>query len=249
MAFPPLGSVGLSAAAIALSLGSGPVLTGGIDFSFTLDKYHARAAPGHREKLRRQNRFRGILNADAAFRPATFRALAKSGASIRCDPAMRGYRDLFEREFAGKKRLWDIISGGLPLGIPAVDITAACKILEGRAAPEPGAAAQNTAAGSLTAKPFSDCGLKARTLRGLAVRERDTLVTLRQILTGKTEVSREELEELLNYADYLWAHFPDCAGTGGRRPPGTDISFLKRVRVELDSFIGLWELTLKELAW
>jgi hypothetical protein len=237
--FPPLGSVALSAAAIALSLGSGPVLTGGIDFSFTLDKYHARAAPGHREKLRQHNRFRGILNAGAAFRPAVFRALAKSGVSTRCDPAMRGYRDLFEREFAGEQRLWDIISDGLPLGIPAVDMAAACKILEAPAEED-----------RLTAEciPADSGGLKAKTLWDLAVRERDTLLTLRQILTGKTEASREELEGLLNHVDYLWAHFPDCAGTGGRRPPGTDLSFLKRVRAELDPFIGLWELTLKELA-
>jgi hypothetical protein len=248
-AFPPLGSVALSAAAIALSLGSGPVLTGGIDFSFTLDKYHARATPGHREKLRRQNRFRGILNAEAAFRAAVFRTAAKSGVSIRCDPAMRGYRDLFEREFAGKKRLWDIISDGLPLGIPAVDMAAACEILGGPAA-KSGAAVQNPAAGGglQTAYISPDAAaFKAKALRALAVRERDTLVTLRKILTGKTEASREELEGLLNHVDYLWAHFPDCAGAGGRRPPGTDISFLKRIRAELDSFIGLWELTLKEL--
>jgi hypothetical protein len=243
-AFPPLGSVALSAAAIALSLGSGPVLTGGIDFSFTLDKYHARSTPGHREKLRRQNRFRGILNAAAAFRPAAFNAAAKSGIPVRCDPAMRGYRDLFEREFAGEQRLWDIAGDGLPLGIPALDMAAACQIL-GSPGPRGGT---HTPAAPRAERPAADSDKrKAGALRGLALRERETLAALRNILTGKTGASPEELEALLDRADYLWAHFPDCAGTGGRRPPGTDLSFLKRVRAELDPFTALWEFILEEL--
>jgi hypothetical protein len=240
--FPPLGSVALSATAISLSLGSGPVLTGGIDFSFTLDKYHARSTPGHQEKLRRQNRFRDLLNAAAAFRPGASGAEAKSGAAVRSDPAMRGYRDLFEREFAGEKRLHDIISDGLPLGPLAVDMTAACKILAA-AAP---AAAGNKAPAAYT--PADTGGLRAAALRDFAVRERDSLIKLRNILTGEIPAAPAELEALLDYADYLWAHFPDCAGTGGRRPPGTDISFLKRVRAELDLFIRLWGQLLDEPA-
>ncbi|MDR2257516.1 MAG: DUF115 domain-containing protein [Treponema sp.] len=241
--FPPLGSVGLSAAAIALSLGSGPVLTGGIDFAFTLDKYHARSTPGHQEKLRGQNRFLGILNAGAAFRPAVFGAAAKSGAAVRSDPAMRGYRDLFEREFAGEKRLRDIESDGLPLGPLTVDMAAACEILGTRTGAEPGPDRMGQTAAGMPAAPG---GVKAGALRDFVVRERDALITLRDILTGGIEAPRQKLEELLDTADYLWAHFPDCAGTGGRRPPGTDISFLKRVRAELDPFIRLWEFLLRD---
>jgi hypothetical protein len=237
--FPPLGSVGLSAAAIALSLGTGPVLTGGIDFSFTLDKYHARSTPGHREKLGRQNRFRSILNADAAFRPAVFRAEAKSGASVRCDPAMRGYRDLFEREFAGEKRLRDIVSDGLPLGPLTVDMAAACQILRAGTGRR-GAGEASGGDGPAAGMPAAPGGVPAGALRDFVVRERDSLIALRNILTGNLQAPRQELEELLDRADYLWAHFPDCAGTGGRRPVAADISFLKRVRAELDPFIGLW---------
>jgi hypothetical protein len=235
--------VALSAAAIALSLGSGPVLTGGVDFSFTLDKYHARATPGHREKLRQQNRFRGILNAGAAFRPAAFGAAAKSGLPVRCDPALRGYRDLFEREFAGEPRLRDMAGNGLPLGIPVLDMAAACQILG-----TPGTGGRAHTAADRGTESAADSGRrKAGALRDFALREREALVRLRNILTGKTEASPEELEGLLDNADYLWAHFPDCAGTGGRRPPGTDLSFLKRVRAELDPFIGLWEFIRGEL--
>jgi hypothetical protein len=42
---PPLGSVGLSAVALTLRVSSGPVLTGALDFSFTIDRFHARSSP------------------------------------------------------------------------------------------------------------------------------------------------------------------------------------------------------------
>jgi hypothetical protein len=75
-------------------------------------------------------------------------------------------------------------------------------------------------------------------------RERDALINLRRILTGEDAAGTARLEALLDECDYLWAHFPDCAGAEGKRPPGTDISFLKRVRVEIDPFIRLWDLAL-----
>ncbi|MDR0399710.1 MAG: hypothetical protein LBH51_02045, partial [Treponema sp.] len=52
------------------------------------------------------------------------------------------------------------------------------------------------------------------------------------------------LETLLDECDYLWAHFPECAETGGRRPGAGDISFLRRVRFEIDPFLKLWDLAL-----
>ncbi|MDR1353117.1 MAG: DUF115 domain-containing protein, partial [Treponema sp.] len=64
---PALGSVGLAATALALRLGSGPVLTGALDFSFTIDRYHARSTPGHLESLRLSTRLRPLIGT-AAFR-------------------------------------------------------------------------------------------------------------------------------------------------------------------------------------
>jgi hypothetical protein len=229
--FPPLGSVGLSATAAALRLSRGPVILAGIDFSFTLDSYHARSTPAHQEKLRRQNRFRGILNQDAAFRNAAFGGLSKSGRPVRSDPAMRNYRDLFEREFAAEGRLMDIVGSGLSLGLPSVKAEEAAAILE--AGPGPA----NPASGSLSgpANPAPSKGL-AELIRG----ELEALEKLREILQGKG--APEELERLLDFCDYIWAHFPECAAAGGRRP--SDISFLKRVRTEIEPFMKLWDFVL-----
>jgi hypothetical protein len=231
--FPPLGSVGLSAVAAALRLGRGPVIVCGIDFSFTPDSYHARSTPGHRERLRGQNRFRGILNQGAAFRAGAFAALSKSGQPVRSDPAMRNYRDLFEQEFAGEGRLRDIKGPGLPLGIPSLDPEEAAEILW--------AGISGTGETDETGGTGYDTA-KARRLRECIQNEQRALDRLRDILRG--ERGPEELEALLDFCDYLWAHFPECAAAG-RRPPVTDISFLKRVRTEIEPFMLLWKRALE----
>jgi hypothetical protein len=241
--FIPLGSVGLTAVAAALRLGGGPVITGGIDFSFTLDSYHARSSPGHREKLRRQNRFTGILNAAAAFREAGFTAVSKAGFPVRSDPAMKGYRDLFEREFAGEERLWDIQGPGLPLGLRILSLDEALAALADR----------NPRGGRILRGKKADAGMPGirasdiRKLECFVSGERENLSRLRDLLTGKIPAETGEIGRLLDYCDYLWAHFPDCAGTGGRRPPAGDLSFLKRVRTEIDPFLAILNRTLAEI--
>ena len=83
--------------------------------------------------------------------------------------------------------------------------------------------------------------------------EMDTLKNIQDMLTGLVPPDAVRLEELLDTADYLWGHFPECAGAlaakfpGGQRPPSTDLSFLKRVRAEIDPFLKLWEMSLGEL--
>ncbi|MDR3342930.1 MAG: DUF115 domain-containing protein [Treponema sp.] len=240
--FRPLGSVGLTATALGLRVTSGPVIIGGIDFSFTLDRYHARSTPGHLERLRRQTRFRDILNGEAAFRRGVFAAQSKSGVAVRSDPAMKTYRDLFEREFAGEPRMGDIAGGlpgnpalpgstGLPLGITILTPEAAFERLKG-------------VPYTVHHDPVPPNRALQKTVAAFIRQERASLITLKGMLTGTAPTSPEHLETLLDECDYLWAHFPECAGTGGRRPRGTDISFLKRVRTEIDPFISIFERAL-----
>jgi hypothetical protein len=251
--FPPLGSVGLTATALALRLSSGQVITGGIDFSFTLDAFHARSTPGREEGLRSQNRFRSLINADAAFRPGASAVRSKNGLTLRSDPAMRGYRDLFEREFAGPDRagetgrLLDINGPGLPLGTRIVEQDEAFAVLAASGTADLPAGAFGKSAGLPAGKPAKDRPQIRAKLRAFIREEQDSLFALRDILTGQRPADTARLETLLDRNDYLWAHFPDCAGTEGRRPPGTDISFLKRVRVEIDPCAALFDQALGEL--
>jgi hypothetical protein len=226
---PPLGSVGLSATALALRLGSGPVLLGGLDFSFSLDQLHARSAPGSLEKLVSLTRLRSPLNAEAAFRGGVTPLPSRGGPPVLSGGALKRYRDLFEREFSGDPRLFALGGSGLPLGLPLLEAGDALALLRG----PPSAAVP---------RPLLPESRRAE-FRAFLGRERDLLLEMRGILTGPGS-GGERLAALLGECDYLWAHFPDHAGAAG--VPAGD-SFLRRVRAELDPFIRQWELTLKAM--
>ncbi|MDR2742841.1 MAG: DUF115 domain-containing protein [Treponema sp.] len=256
VAMPPLGSVGLTAVALACRLSRGIILVGGLDFSFTPDAYHARGTAGHRDRLQGQDRFHGIINASAAFRRGSFRTLAKTGVPVWSDPALRSYRDLFEGEFARESRVRDIAGPGLPLGVPALSLAEALACLRAQAGGLPGPQGPDgegerrggDSPGEFPPPPPHGSALAEKTaafVRG----EREALRLLREILSGTAPPPPpDRFEALLDEEDYLWAHFPDCAAAGGRRPPATDLSFLKRVRVELDPFIGLLDRILEEIS-
>jgi hypothetical protein len=91
------------------------------------------------------------------------------------------------------------------------------------------------------------------TLKIFLEAEKGRLAALRAMLTGGA--AADGMETLVDECDYLWAHFPDYAGAGGRRPDGREIaagspgaiSFLKRLRAEIDPALALLERTRGEL--
>jgi len=236
--FPPMGSVGLTAVALALKISNGPIITTGIDFSFSIDASHARSTPRRRDFENSQTRFRSLIDTDTGLRDGTFTAVSKTGTQVRTNPAMRKYRDLFEQEFGGNPRLLDITGPGLPLGVKTITAAEAFAILNG-------------SGGLPTTQRPSPIGgkkLQACEIIAFAKHEADTLEEIKKILSGAVAAEPEKLEALLEEADYLWTHFPESAGAGRKRPPSTDLSFLKRIRTEIDPFLKLWETTLKELS-
>jgi len=257
---PPLGSVGLTAVELARGLTSGKIITAGIDFSFTLDKYHARSTPGHRGKLATHNRFRGLLNAAAAFDSAAFGAVSKTGLSVRSSPAMRNYRGLFEREFAAEPRLFDIAGSGLPLGLASLSPEEAFDMLADMSARAGG---QGAAGNPPEQQPPCNSNAMAEKLTSFLRAETGRLAALRDILTGES-ADQGRLASLIDECDYLWAHFPDYAGrqqpgclqpddrpdtaeSSAAAPDSRAISFLKRVRAEIDPALALLERTMREV--
>jgi hypothetical protein len=243
LTLPPLGSVGLTAVKLALTLGTGPVVSGGLDFSFTLDLYHARAACDHGEKLRRKTRLNSLFCPEAAFRKGAVNAAAKNGDSVKSDVSLKRYCGLFEREFApdaAAGRLFDIEGSGLPLGVPVLGMEAAFALLAGSG---------NTASPlQVDASGNGGKTVDAKEVKDFIGEEAAHLTSLRNILTGNVPANTAEIDRLLGLCDYLWAHFPDCAAREGERPPASDIAFLKRVRVEIDLFLKLFSLAERELA-
>jgi hypothetical protein len=62
------------------------------------------------------------------------------------------------------------------------------------------------------------------------------LTRIRRILSGEEKTPCENFQTLLDRNDFLFAHYPDYAGTGNRANID-DLSFLKRIRAEIGAFI------------
>jgi len=228
-AVEPLGSVGLTAVALVRCLTGGKIICAGLDFSFTADRYHARGTPGHRSKLNAHTRLSGFAN-PAAYGECSFAAVSKSGGRVYTNPVMRKYRGLFEQEFGGDERVFDIEGSGLSLGIKTLSMKEAIDALI--------TGDNSSVCPRESVRPRAD---KSQ-LNRFYDSEKNRLIELRDMLCGETEMNNTRLNDLVDECDYLWAHFPDCASV--RRPVPdekfyTDVSFLKRVRVELDSALRL----------
>ena len=228
---PPLGSVGLTAVELARRLTGGKIICAGLDFSFTLEKYHARGTPGHRSRLNTQTRFRGIGNT-AAYAAGVFSVVSKSGISVYSNPVMKNYRDLFEQEFANDSRLFDIEGSGLSLGIKTLTMDEVAEELGIRSGYE---LISRRRRGTEIEEEKNKGNLNIA-LNLFVKNEKEHLTELRDILTGEITADKQRLEFLIDDLDCLWAHFPDCAG--GRRPVIEDITFLKRVRMEIEPMLS-----------
>jgi uncharacterized Rossmann fold enzyme len=238
----PLGSVGLTAAEVARRISNGKIIFSGLDFSFTYDKYHARSTPGHRSRLNAQTRMKRIANT-AAFDTVSFTAVSKSGFYVKSSPVMRNYRELFEQEFADDTRLFDITGTGLPLGIKTLSYEEAVSVLSGNAEYN-----IHKSERQVQEKSDKDRALLTEKLKTFINKERKRLIDLRNILTGEAAPDQIRLNSLIEECDYLYAHFPDFAGgkkfvmEEGNVSQNT-LSFLKRVRTEIDPMIKLLEKT------
>jgi hypothetical protein len=221
---PPLGSVGLTAVEIARRLTTGKIICAGLDFSFFPEKYHARGTPGHRALLNSQNRFKKIFN-PAAYAQSSIAAVSKSGVSVYTNPVMKNYRDLFEQEFGGDPRIFDIEGTGLKLGIKTLFMEEALSSLV------------QSGEACLTTKNTINPKHCENSISIFCGQEKKRLEELCGLLTGEAAADNERLNVLIDECNYLWAHFPDYAA--GRRPELSDISFLKRLRMEIDPMLKL----------
>jgi len=247
--FPPLGSVGLSAVELARRLTRGRIICVGIDFSYTADKYHARSTPGHRGRLNAQTRLRRIFNT-AAFGSSSIAAISKTGLPVYTGAIMKNYRSLFENEFASDPRIFDIESTGLPLGLKTLSMNEAMDMLKIENEKFPQTSNQRFGEDAEDAQGKGEFSSSMRFSRQQCLCEKNSelnhffeseknrLMELRGILTGENVTDKERLNILIDECDYIWSHFPDCAG--GRKPDPKDVSFLKRVRAEIDPMLKLF---------
>ncbi|MDA8425830.1 MAG: DUF115 domain-containing protein [Treponema sp.] len=240
LAMPPLGSVGVHAAQLALRLARGPVLATGLDFSFELGKTHARGTPGILSEERRLTRT-GRWNAqyEISFRPRNLEAPCPplpDGRRLLSDPVLLSYAELLAgslaagslaagRESEERKTeaaaLYDIRGRGPSIGAVSLTLEKAAALLD---SPPLGAtslaAANGDAEGTGQAGAAAPCapetglgpngGALSAALDGFLAAERGRLEELREAMKGRARMSPERFSARLGEADYLYWSFPDA---------------------------------------
>jgi len=169
-------------------------------------------------------------------------AISKSGKPVYTNPILKKYRDLFEQEFNKDERIFDIEGTGLPLGVKTLSIKEAVDLLKGdkELISQRRGGAKDAEKNNNDSSPCSPClRVNKSQIIEFLNKEIKLLTELKNILTGEIAADGQRLMILIDECDYLWAHFPDC--TGGQKPDINDVSFLKRVRVEIDPMLKIFE--------
>ncbi|MCR5723959.1 MAG: DUF115 domain-containing protein [Treponema sp.] len=225
---PPLGSVGLTATYLALALRATQavlVFVTGLDFSYSAGKTHVRGAPAEKARLSSCTRLTTAANYAAAFK-ADARAVPGKSGIVFTDTALSGYATQFCAYFAGTPNLFDAGTSGIPLNLPQVESRQLCEFLSNLpknkavlSAPEAGSDAKERIHSYLKEETQALTRLKTLLIEGEKARDANMTV-------------QEEIALILKDRDYLYLHFPD-----GYECRPADISFLKRVRSEIDFFL------------
>ena len=229
----PLGSVGLSAVDIALTLrtdSSVPIFVTGLDFSYSMGRTHAKDTPHHHSRLNASNRLHPIAHYDAAFAAGTFFIQDKRGLPMITSKVMKAYADTFAGMFRSKESLFDIGASGIPLGIPR------CPYPKEQFLHILGTWQESASADISPQNPDRSRG---KNTAAFYADEKKALETLRDLLVhGEESAYRNkaisldaQISAALCGREYLYLHFPDGYA------PSTALSFLKRVRVEIDFFL------------
>lgn len=222
---PPMGSVGIVAMEMALLLRKNttiPVYVSGLDFSFLLERSHCKESFQIKNTFLKANRINPAGSYHCLINPTTEKQLGKWGV-VYTDQILSYYRQIFCDRFQGVTNAYDVGNHGLDLGLERRDffqVTSEISLMKNIKIQE--------------TDPRNDATVKnlklIEKIRKFYLTEEAMLQELRTGLsTGN--ICQERILEILEEADYLYLHFPD-----GYKP-SLDISFLKRVRSEIDFFL------------
>lgn len=226
---PAMGSVGLAAVYIALILrynSNIPVFITGLDFSFSTGATHTKGAPAHLARLFSSQRFIAVENYDAAFKNGTFCFSGKDSKLTRSDTILSSYAFNFRAIFENTPSLYDAGYSGLNLGLPLADDSFVLQ----------------NASSSTESIVYEDSSIPEQRTSCVQEFYRSEYYALNEIkdllsngdkseYRDKSISLNEQLTFLLKTREYLYLHFPDGYSFT------TDISFLKRIRAEINFFI------------
>ncbi|WP_294430243.1 6-hydroxymethylpterin diphosphokinase MptE-like protein [uncultured Treponema sp.] len=239
---PPLGSVGLTSIYIALKLRSNqnvPVIFSGLDFSFSLGRTHTKNVPAHIARLCAAGRFLPIENYAASFKNGAKRFLGKNGIELFTDSALENYAKSFVDAFQNMPNLYDCGKQGFPLGVQQISSETLSAYLN---------TVKSSGKTEIYESKYLKGDIKINQLRAYFESEEKALNRIKELLMYGKEVGgcsisvEDELYALISKREYLFLHFPD-----GYKCNTKDLSFLKRVRGQIDFFLKDIKMGIKQL--
>lgn len=237
--FIPLGSVGLYAIELAINLRKShcPIFFTGLDFAFELDNTHCKDAPASFTKKINSSRIKSIINILPAYKTgATKFELNKK--NIFTDKALLNYANQFIELFYDVKNFYNIsdisIFNLLEFNsnkIKTIKPIEIINILNKKT--------ESKKNGNKIFYNSVDNKINLK-IKNYIVNEIDSLNKLKENLSrGNTSI--ENILQEIDLHDYLFLHFPD-----GHNGAKTDISFLIRVRNEIDFFLKILNRSLNQ---
>ena len=228
--FNPLGSVGLYAIELAIKLRkeSSPIFFTGLDFAYTTDATHCKNAPASFTKLINSNRTNSLIKVDSSFKFGvnTFNIENKK---IISDKPLQNYAIQFVENFYHTENLFNISDISIfnfvdnNKKINQIDVNEFIELTKNFINKE-------KKERNFVEKISDDTKEKIKNYFSNEIFE---LEEIKNYLTnGNIEIER--LLDKINKHDYLFIHFPD-----GYKNATEDISFLKRVRNEIDFFLKI----------
>ncbi len=226
----PMGSVGLAAVYIALKIRKDEnvkIFTLGLDFAFSAGKTHAKGTQSSLNLFFQQNRFNPPQNYNACFSNESISFLGKDKKISYTNEALKNYAIQFKNIFSKEKNIFDLSTFGFDIGLPIkTDFSEFLNENGSNIETEELFAESKNSSPEKKIKTFFQNEIlaleKAKSLlaNGEKSEYREKNISL-----------EEQLKSLLENRDYLYIHFPD-----GQKFK-TEISFLKRIRAEINFFL------------
>lgn len=229
--FNPLGSVGLYAIELAIKLRktSSPIFFTGLDFAYTSDGTHCKNAPASFTKLINSTRTNSLIKVDSSFKFGVNNFIFDNKKII-SDKPLQNYAIQFVENFHQVKNLFNLSD------ISIFDFVENNKKINQIEVTEITEFKKNNFTFSqkneniFIEKIPSDTKDKIQNYISNEISELEEIKNY--LMNGNIQV--ENLLEKINQHDYLFIHFPD-----GYKNATEDISFLKRVRNEIDFFLKI----------
>jgi len=231
-----MGSVGLAALALAerLAFDGLPIFHTGLDFSWGQGFSHSKLSYQVKNIFSDISKIKSLYTGESLFPNKLSFEKGKNGSLAFTSPNLKNYGELYKKLFASKENFFDIGQSGLELNSKKISFDTAKKIIEDFYLKNHSCFTdKNNNKKNFICYDYAD---KEKTIKNFLISEKEKLLRLKNIFTGKINSSDAEIKTLLLSMPYLYLHFPDYNSLSETL---LDKHFLSRVRIEIEYFLKI----------